>query len=55
MDVLPDCDVEDVAAHGGGDGHVPEPFPGHDHAGDEVRDGGSSSQEGQPHHLCKSR
>ena len=48
---LPDSDVEYVAADGGGDGHVAEPLPCHDHAGDEVRYRGSSSQEGQPHHL----
>ena len=48
---LPYSDVEDVAAHAGGDGHVPEPLPSHDNAGDQVGDGGASSQEGQPHHL----
>ena len=48
---LPNSDVEYVAADGGGDGHVAEPLPCHDDAGDEVRYRGSSSQEGQPHYL----
>ena len=47
----PDSHIEDVAAHRRRDGHVPEPLPGHDDAGDEVRDGGAGCQEGEAHHL----
>lgn len=47
----PDCHIEDVAANRGGDGHVTEALPGHNNAGDEVRDGGARCQEGEAHHL----
>ena len=47
----PNGDVEDVAAHWAGYGHVPQTFPGHDHTGDQVGDGGSSRQDGQAHDL----
>lgn len=41
----PDCNIKDVAAHGGGHGHVTESFPGHDHTGDEVGDRRPGCQE----------
>ena len=51
--VVPDGDVEDVGAHGAGDGHVSQPLAGHDDAGDEVGDGRPSRQDGQPHDLFR--
>ena len=47
----PDGDVEDVAAHGAGHGHVPQTFTGHDDAGDQVGDGRPGCQDGQAHYL----
>lgn len=49
----PHCDVEDVAAHRAGHGHVSQTFPGHDHTGDEVRDGRPGRQDGQTHDLLR--
>lgn len=48
---LPHGDIEDVGADRAGHGHVSETFPGHDDAGDEIRDGGSGRQDGEPHDL----
>lgn len=50
---LPYGDVEDVGADRAGHSHVPETFPGHDDTGDEIRDGGSSCQDRQPHDLFR--
>lgn len=46
-------DVEDVAAHWAGHSHVPQTFPGHNHAGDQVGDGRASCQDGQAHDLLR--
>lgn len=48
---LPYGDVENVGADRTGHRHVSETFPGYDDTGDEIRDGGSSCQDGQPHDL----
>lgn len=45
----PYSDVEDVAAHRAGHGHVSQTFPGHDHAGDQVGDGRPRREDGQAH------
>lgn len=50
---LPYGDVKDVRADRAGHRHVPETFPGHDDAGDEIRDGGSSCQDRQTHDLFR--
>lgn len=47
----PHSDVKDIAAHRAGHGHVSKSFPGHDHAGDEVRNGRAGSQDSQAHYL----
>lgn len=47
----PHGDVEDVAAHGAGHSHVPHALASHNHTGNEVRDGRSSSQNSQAHDL----
>lgn len=49
----PYCDVEDVTAHWTRHGHVPQTFPGHDHTGDQVRDGRPSCQYGQTHYFLR--
>lgn len=48
---LPYSDVEDVGADRAGNSHVSETFTGHDDAGDEIWDGGSSCQDRQSHDL----
>ena len=48
---LPDCDVENVGAHGGGDGHVAFALFGHQNTGNEIGHGGTGRQEGKSHHL----
>lgn len=53
MDLLPNCDVKDVASHGAGDGHVSQTFPSYNHAGDEVWDGRPCRQDGQAHDLLR--
>lgn len=45
----PDSNIKDVAAHRAGHGHVPQTFTGHNHAGDQVRDGRPGCQKGQTH------
>ena len=48
---LPYGDVKNIASNRAGYSHVPKPFPGHYDAGDQIRDGGPSSQDGQTHNL----
>lgn len=45
----PNSDIKNVAAHRAGHSHVPQAFTGHNHAGDQVRDGRSGCQKGQTH------
>lgn len=52
-DRLPYGDVKDVASHRAGDGHVAQTFTSHNHAGDEVWDGGSCCEDGQAHDLLR--
>lgn len=49
--VSPYCDVEDVASHRAGHGHVSHAFTSHNHTGDEVGNGRPRSQDSQAHDL----
>ena len=48
---IPDGDVENVGADGGGDGHVAFALFGHQNTGNEIGHGGTGRQEGKSHHL----
>ena len=48
---LPNCYIKNVGTHRGGDSHISEAFAGYNDACDEVRNGRTSGQEGQAHHL----
>ena len=48
---IPDGDVENVGADGGGDGHVAFALFGHQNTGNEIGYGGTGRQEGKSHHL----
>ena len=47
---IPDGDVENVGADGGGDGHVAFALFGHQNTGNEIGHGGTGRQEGEPHY-----
>lgn len=48
---LPDSDIKNVAAHRTRHSHVPQTFTGHNHAGDQVRNGRAGGKDGQTHDL----
>ena len=48
---LPNCYIKNVGTHRGGDSHISEAFARYNDACDEVRNGRTSGQEGQAHHL----